>query len=247
MPNITSHLGLAWEALENLPNPILEQHLGSYLLGAASPDIRIITRQPRDATHFSFLNSETIDVGVLEMLDRYPKIAKKENVSPGTQAFIAGYITHLITDQVWIIDIYRPFFGNPLVYKDQVLGNVMDRALQLEMDSHDRPIWGKATPLLDGVEESIAVEFIEPPVLKQWREWVQEYGEREFTWERLHFLARRQYPEGDTRAQELVEGFLSSLTDGLNTLHKVVSEQRVAQFRKRAKSEFKRIIEEYLR
>ena len=119
----------------------------------------------------------------------------------------------------------------------------MDRALQLEMDSHDRPIWGKATPLLDGVEESIAVEFIEPLVLKEWREWVQEYGEREFTWERLHFLARRQYPEGDSRAQELVEEFLSSLTNGLNTLHEVVSEHRVAQFRKRAKSEFKRIKE----
>ena len=247
MPNITSHLGLAWEALENLPNPILKEHLGSYLLGAASPDIRIITRQPRDATHFSFLDSETVDVGVLEMLDRYPKIANKENMSPGTQAFIAGYITHLITDQVWIIDIYRPFFGNPSVYEDQVLGNVMDRALQLEMDSHDRPIWGKATPLLDGVERSIAVEFIDPLALKEWREWVQGYGEQEFTWERLHFLARRQYPEGNSRAQELVQGFLGSLPDGLRTLHEVVSEQRVAQFRWRAKSEFTRMIEEYLK
>ena len=246
MPNITSHLGMALEALQSWKQPILEQNLGSYLLGSASPDVRIITRQPRHETHFSSLDSETVDVGVQGMLERHPKLSKAKDVSAATQAFIAGYITHLIADQVWIMDIYRPFFGNPDVFEDRVVGNVMDRALQLDMDRQDRHVWEKAVPLMDEAENSIDVAFISPSVLKEWREWVQGYADREFTWERLHFLARRQYPDGNTQAQDVVEQFLGSLPEGLEALYQRVPRERVHRFRKRAIAEFTRVIAEYL-
>ncbi|MSQ40323.1 MAG: hypothetical protein EXR55_01390 [Dehalococcoidia bacterium] len=247
MPNLTSHLGLALEALERWGHPVLEDNLGSYLLGSASPDIRIITRQPRDHTHFSALDSKGVDVGVAAMLQSHPRLARSKDLSKATQAFIAGYITHLVADQVWIIDIYRPYFGNPQVYEDRAEGNVMDRALQLDIDRQDRHVWPKAAPLLEGVERAIEVEFITPEVLKEWRQWVQGYADREFTWERLHGLAlRRQDPNDDAQARAMADRFLASVPEGLEQIYQRVSREKVAHFRKRAIAEFTRIIKEYL-
>ena len=248
MPNPTAHLGLALEALDRLGLPVLEQNLGSYLLGSASPDMRIVTRQTRDQTHFASLDSTTVDVGVLEMLRQYPRLAKAGELSGATQAFLAGYVTHLVADQVWIMDIYRPYFGNRQVFADPIEGNVLDRALQLDLDRHDGHLWKKALPLLDGVEERIEVEFIPPAALKEWREWLQGYGGREFTWERLHFLAlRRQGPDADALAKTVADRFLASVPEGLAGIYQRVPPEKVARFRQRAIAEFTRLIQEHLR
>jgi hypothetical protein len=240
-------VAIALEVAQQWQHPILEQNTGSYLLGSASPDIRIITRQPRLETHFAPLNSDSVDAGVAVMLERYPRLARSQELSEATRAFVAGYISHLVSDQLWIMDIYHSFFGNQEVFEDRVLGNIMDRALQMEMERQDRSIWEEVVPLLEGAEDGIDMDFIPPEVLKEWREWVQAVPEREFTWERLRFMARRQYPEGNERAQEAVEEFLESVSEGLERIYERVPRERVRQYRERCVAEFTRVTTEYLR
>ena len=56
MPNLIAHLGIASGAAERLNNQIINKNLGPFLLGSVSPDIRIITKNRRDDTHFVDLN-----------------------------------------------------------------------------------------------------------------------------------------------------------------------------------------------
>ena len=59
MPPITLHMVLARELALGLgPEAILTPSPGHYLLGATTPDIRVITRQDRFSTHFFDLNEE---------------------------------------------------------------------------------------------------------------------------------------------------------------------------------------------
>ena len=67
MPNLTSHVALALAISEELEVSIIQKHLGSYLLGSTSPDIRIITHQSREVTHYSHLDSSTIGDGVAKL------------------------------------------------------------------------------------------------------------------------------------------------------------------------------------
>ena len=95
--------------------------------------------------------------------------------------------------------MFRPFFGNQDVFEDGVLGLVMDRAMQLELD---RRCWGEVRPfrpLLDIAVEPVQVEFLPGETLSDWVQWVTTNFDRGFSWERLRFMARR-IASGDEEA-----------------------------------------------
>ncbi len=69
MPPITLHMVLAERIADALGNPVLDGARGQYLLGATTPDIRVITRQDRYSTHF-------FDLGQADRL----RIAPRANV-----------------------------------------------------------------------------------------------------------------------------------------------------------------------
>ena len=52
MPPITLHMVLANRIAEGLEYADIDSSLGEYFLGATSPDIRVLTRQGREETHF---------------------------------------------------------------------------------------------------------------------------------------------------------------------------------------------------
>ena len=58
MPPITLHMVLARQVALSLGLEDLAAQPGAYLLGATSPDIRVLTRQDRYSTHFFDLNSD---------------------------------------------------------------------------------------------------------------------------------------------------------------------------------------------
>ena len=250
MPNLPTHLVLANEAASKLSHPAIDAAMGTFLLGSTSPDIRIMTKWARDDTHFAPLTIEEIGAGVQGMFRKHPALADSNGggVSDATRVFLAGYITHLVADEAWILGIYRTYFDGRQEPRDRVVGNIWDRALQLDMDMAARQAMGNMEDVrhaLEGAEEGVEVDFIDSETLSRWREWVSEFTTWEYSWDRLRGAARRMYKDS-TEAADLVEEFLSCVPKGLERVHQLVPKQKIAEYRRTAVEESTRLIREYL-
>ena len=75
------------------------------------------------------------------MFQMHPELT--EEMSPASQAFLAGYICHLAADEVWITSVFRPNFDVSLketrLTDNEVEANIWDRAMQLNMDRQTLP------------------------------------------------------------------------------------------------------------
>ena len=94
MPNLPTHLKFALEVSKQLDSPIINAHLGSFLLGATSPDIRVITKVDRSVYHFVQLDFKDVGDGIDNMFKSYPTLSNFSQMDSQLQAFISGYITH---------------------------------------------------------------------------------------------------------------------------------------------------------
>lgn len=83
----------------------------AFLLGNTAPDVQTISGQPREATHFFPVPLRGAPPAGPRMLTIYPALAGRAALPPAHAAFLAGYLAHLIFDQLWIRDIFEPFFG----------------------------------------------------------------------------------------------------------------------------------------
>src|SRR5690606_25683407 len=120
-----------------LRHPAIEAERGAYYLGASAPDVRVITRRDRIHTHFFDPDNLEPQNSVSNMFEAYPELAEAQALDPETRAFMAGYSTHLILDEVYIETMFRPFFGTESPMKDDLFANVLDRALQYEMNRRE--------------------------------------------------------------------------------------------------------------
>ena len=241
MPNFSAHLGMAKDAASRLNHPTLNNNMGAYLLGSVSPDIRIITRGKRDVTHFVPLDFEKAGDGVEGMFSSHPNLAKAGSLNEPTRAFIVGFASHLFTDELWILNLYRPYFGNRDVFEDKLYGNLMDRALQLELDRREHLAMGgtgELKPLLENAEKDVEIGFISAETLVEWREWVHNSLGGEFNWDRLRFMAgrvaRQEGAESEEPVKDMAEEFLKSVDEGLERIFCAVPEELVSEFRERS-------------
>ena len=53
MPNLPTHMYLAYQVAEGLGRGEVHSQLGSCFLGCTAPDIRAMTKWPRERTHFA--------------------------------------------------------------------------------------------------------------------------------------------------------------------------------------------------
>lgn len=231
MPNPPVHINLARQAAQHLGHEVLEEHLGYYLLGSTSPDVRVITKQKRELYHFTTLDFDEIGEGIQGLFHAHPHLGSASGQSGPMQAFMAGYLTHLLADESWIVNMYRPFFGNREVFPDETLGNVFDRAMQLEMD---RQCWddvGDLCNLLEPPAEKVNIEFIPQETLTDWGQWIVSSIERGFSWERLRFMARRiAGGEGPHPAYHVAEEFVNDAPHGLDRLYQLVPDKNVKNY-----------------
>ena len=247
MPNLPAHLDLAHQAAERLGHRTLDAHIGYFLLGSTSPDVRVITHGRREQYHFAPLDFEAVGAGVKGLFDANPCLRATSNGHEPTRAFIAGYITHLVLDEAWITEMYRPCFGNPQVFENDVHGQVIDRALQLELDRLSQPGVERAAPLLAQVSDPVEVGFIDAATLVDWHQWVVEFMKREFTWDRLGHMARRIARGDDAHpAHGLADEFLRTMPASLDSLHTYVSPDALADFKDRSVQQLAGAVGDYL-
>ena len=118
MPNLPTHLEFALEVSNRLDSPLINAHLGSFLLGATAPDIRVITRVDRSAYHFVQLDFKSVGEGIDNMFKSHPFLSDVSSMDVKLQAFISGYITHLIADECWVTEVFRKYFASEVIFPD---------------------------------------------------------------------------------------------------------------------------------
>ncbi|MBI2170831.1 MAG: zinc dependent phospholipase C family protein [Chloroflexi bacterium] len=249
MPNLTAHIDIALECAASLSHPAIAHNLGAFVLGSCSPDIRIVTRGPRDNTHFAPISNDTLGAGMALMFGAYPSLANGRSLSPQTGAFMAGYIAHLLADEAWIIKVYRPYFGNRALFADEMFANVVDRAMQLDMDraaAERRLGFQEVTPLLAGAPQGVQVEFLSDGLLAEFCLRVSEATQRPFAWERLLAMARRQYPQQNGTAQEMAQRFLEEMPGSLERAYQRLPPGAIPGFRETIVQEWTRRMRAYL-
>jgi hypothetical protein len=249
MPPLTLHIAIAKELADRLRHPTLEADLGAYYLGSTAPDLRVLTRWERERTHFYDLDDFGEQSGTEAMFRAHPELARSAELNASTAAFLAGYISHLVADEIWIDDIYRPFFGERSALKDDVRAKVMDRVLQYEVDRREK----EKTELMRHVRDElratpldVRIGFIDMPTLEKWRRISIDVVNHPPDWSRFPLIASRFLSQIGVNTPEELQEFMKQIPGLLTETMNHVGEERVQAFHDRTVRDSLETIREYL-
>ena len=249
MPPLGLHTVVAKEVGDRLRHRVLDEERGNLYLGSTAPDIRVITRWERDRTHFFDLSNFDEQSGVEGLFSAYPRLREPGGLGAGTVAFVAGYVTHLVMDELWINTIYRPFFGARSPLGGNLRANIMDRAIQFSLDRQKRIDRELMAHVLDEVARSdlaLEIDFIDGETLHRWRDVILDIVDHPPDWERFRYVAGRHLREAGIETPEQFEEFLHSLPDLVDETLRYLTEERVREFMERSLEQGVVAVKEYL-
>ena len=161
------------EALPPATRRLLAQQRGPFLLGHTAPDVQTVSKQPRDQTHFYSI-PRTNDRPAYEVLfAAHPQLARAGALPPAQAAFVAGYIAHLLLDELWLDRIFAPYFlqdwgpRRERLFLHNVLRTWMDRQDQQRLNG------SLVTALREAVPQDW-LPFVGDDHLRAWRDWLVE-------------------------------------------------------------------------
>ena len=250
MPNLPMHIYICQQVATELDWGYAHDHSGAAYLGSTTPDIRAMTKWDRARTHFSDLSVTHVGAGVQRMFEQHPHLAGSDNVlTPQTRAFLLGYVSHLVADEVWITSMFRPHFGpDNRVTDTEIEAHIWDRALQLDMDRavlEDNERLVVENDAIAAVDLMPALEFLQDELIDEWRGWVARLLGWDFTWERLKRALNRMYRDNDD-VQLVVDGFLEQMPQSLERVYERIPHELVDAYRQRVIDETKVQAREYL-
>jgi len=249
LPPICLHLGIAEEAIERLPHPVIDGNRGSYYLGSTAPDIRFFVGAGREETHFLPLDSEEGKSGIKLMFQAHPELMEDADLNAATKSFVAGYLSHLVTDEAWIYRIYRPFFGKSSAVSGNPMANLLDRVLQFELDRSERLNNKNMSVIrteLNGSADDVTVSFINASNLKRWSEFVFMATTRKPNWEDFRHFAEKYLIWMRHIAPEEQETFFASFDIRREQVLKMVPQEQLQAFRRQSIVNSVKAAKEYL-
>ncbi len=249
MPLLGLHMTAARDLARDLASPIVDAERGAYYLGATTPDIRVITRWDRERTHFFKLDDFGEQDGVHRLFEQEPGLRDVASLTPGTASFMAGYISHLVLDQSYICQIYRPLFGEQSPLSGDEKANLMDRMLQFEMDRTGREDPATVDEIRQALIDTaldITVDFIGRDTLLQWRDRSVEVLGHPPSWERFGRFASRHLAAAGVEGDEIVEAFMTEVPMLLRRTIDHVGEDRIREYLHDAKTKARSAMREYL-
>ncbi len=193
MPSIGSHLAVARRVADRLCQATIDADRGVYYLGATAPDIRAITRRDRRETHFYELDDFEPQDSIKRMVQEHPELGEPAGLLCPTPAFVAGYVTHLVMDERYIEGIYRNEFGERSSRSGDPRRDVLDRALQFEMDRREREdveVMAEISTALAEQDGGPQISFLAESDLERWRGVVIEIATQPPTYERFPRMLR---------------------------------------------------------
>jgi hypothetical protein len=249
MPPIFLHMALARDVARSLGDAAVDGRAGEYYFGATTPDIRAITRWDRARTHFFDLNVFEHQDSVAELFRQHPHLKKPEALSPETVAFMAGYLTHLVLDERYICDVYRPYFGQLSALGGDLTANTMDRLLQFELDRRRREERDTADRIRDALEGSslaIDIGFLDSETLGKWLKVAIDQTRHPPDWRRFRFQGGRHLPGLDIESDAALDEFIQRIPDLLQRTIDHVSTKQIDAYLEQGKAAAARAIREYL-
>jgi hypothetical protein len=226
-------MSLAKTLADGLRLADIEADRGAYYLGSTAPDIRAVTRWERERTHFFDLNEFGHQDSVRAMFEAYPGLTDRSQVGPATASFLAGYMTHLVLDEGWISEVYRPLFGERSPLAGSERANVMDRVIQFELDRRqreDRDTIDAMKAEISATALEVTIGFIDLETLQRWREVNLDFLRAPPTWERFRNVASRHLSAYGVSEPEHIEAFMAEVPSILQETVDHVGWERVQHY-----------------
>ena len=219
MPNLPTHIHFSFESLGKYNDLDLSKNLDVYLLGSTAPDIRVITKQDRSFYHFVKLDFDGVGDGIRNMQSFHPQLNYLKEKDSHTRSFMAGYASHLILDETWITTMFRPFFSDVNLFGGRNQGLILDRALQMQLDKSYWKTLEQNLAHVESCEIEVDVEFLREEPLKEWQKWISTLLNREFSWDRLEFMANR-IAKGNSQhpVVDLAKDFIADPVGGVDDI-----------------------------
>ncbi len=249
MPHLAFHMTVVRDLANSIRNPVIESQRGTFYLGSTSPDARILSRADRMSSHFFDLDLLFEQDAVGAFFEANAELRDPSSLNDATAAFVAGYLTHLVIDAAWIIEIYRPFFGPDSALGGDARANVLDRVLQYDMDlrcRRNRPVMNEIRDQLLMSDLSVHVGFLEGDILSRWRDVVVEMLSRPADWERFTKTASRFLTIAGVSTDDEVNDFLKTLPALLMETEAHVGDAQLKAFIDKASAHTLKTLEEYL-
>ena len=249
MPNSSLHISFAKDAAETLNHPSINKRMGSYLLGSTSPDVRNVAGWERYDTHFFHLNTDPPGKGIERFFHHYPELEEMANLNEETKTFVIGYMSHLVTDETWIVDVYRRYFGKSSDIAGDPMRNVMDRALQFHMDREERAQLGSIEDVLYLLKESdkgVKVGFIDSELLGRWKQVICDRTADELPWKHFRRYAKKALPNHLKDDPKQVDSLVDSGPELLVRAQAHVPVHVLSEFRQKSIDQFVKLAGEYL-
>ena len=172
------HLALAEKVLRggDLPSAVrdllIRQH-GPFLLGHTGPDVQTVSGQSRDETHFYALPRTSDRPAHEALFAAYPALARAEALPLAQAAFIAGYVAHLLLDELWLDDIFLRYFWKGWgTHRERAFSH---NVLRIWMDRRDQQqLNGNVVAALREAEPQDWLPFVGDGDLRAWRDWLVE-------------------------------------------------------------------------
>lgn len=173
------HLALAKETLHGDALPLairrlLIQQRGPFLLGHTAADVQTVSGQARRETHFYSIPRTNERPAYEVLFAAHPRLARAERLPPAQAAFVAGYIAHLLLDELWLERIFQQYFV------EQTWGTRRERlflhnVLRTWMDRQDQQrLSGTTVTTLREVKPQGWLRFVGDEHLRSWRDWLVE-------------------------------------------------------------------------
>jgi hypothetical protein len=205
MPTPITHLAQAGEILrrDDLPTAtrrLLIQQRGPFLLGHTAPDVQTVSRQPRDETHFYAIPRVSDRPAYETLFAAYPTLARAEALPPAQAAFIAGYIAHLLLDELWLDDIFLRYFrGGWGTRRERAF---LHNVLRTWMDARDQQrLNSGVVTALQKAEPQGWLPFVSDEHLRAWRDWlIEQLGPGRSLQTAQVFAQRMGVPEAEMEA-----------------------------------------------
>jgi hypothetical protein len=154
---------------------LLAEHTGAFMLGNTGVDVQAITKQSRVTTHFYHLPPSRSPRAWQNMLAQYPSLSDPHALAPDHAAFISGYFTHLIYDELWAWEVFVPFYMNSDLWPDRTTRIVHHNALRVILDRQAQDALTRYPGLssqIRAVEPEDWLPFVDDEALRTWRDWV---------------------------------------------------------------------------
>ena len=159
--------------LDRHANQFLADHRPAFLFGNTAPDVQTVSGQARRSTHFfSIPIRDNIPAEDL-IFTRYSSLAQSEHLPEDQVAFLAGYIAHLLLDQLWIKQIFQPYFGdntNRKTFQHQLFLHNILRVYLDRRDRHHLPV--DLGDIMSQAQPREWLPFVEDSDLRQWRDFI---------------------------------------------------------------------------